>query len=249
MFKSRKEIEKIRAGGKILRRILQDTAKRVKAGVSTLELDQFAEREILKAGGKPSFKNYGESGNFFPGTLCTSVNDVVVHGVPSKKMILKEGDIVGLDIGMQYQGLFTDTAITVAVGKISRNTEKLLEVTKKALDAGIKAAQAGKRVGDISFAVQKIADAAGYGIVRDLVGHGVGYAVHEEPRVPNYGKAGTGPLLQPGMVLAIEPMFTLGGYRIVFEDDGWTVTTYDGSLAAHFEHTVVITEKGAEILT
>ncbi len=249
MIKSKKEIEIIREGGVILNKILRKTAALVKPGVSTSELDKFAEKEIIAAGGRPSFKNYGEDGNFFPASLCTSVNDVVVHGIPSKKAILKEGDIIGLDIGMQYKGLFTDTAITVVVGEVSKDIQKLLDVTQQALAAGIKAAKFGNRIGDISAAVEKVAELGDYGVVRDLVGHGVGYDVHEAPQVPNYGKAGTGMELVEGMVLAIEPMFNLGGYKVVFEDDGWTISTFDGKPSAHFEHTVVVTKKGGDILT
>ncbi|MHB8871776.1 MAG: type I methionyl aminopeptidase [Candidatus Doudnabacteria bacterium] len=249
MRKTQEEIDKIKEGGKILNRILLQTAELVKSGVSTWELNTFAEAEIVKAGGRPSFKGYGNKGHLFPAGLCTSVNAVVVHGVPSKEIILKEGDIVGLDIGMEYKGLFTDTAITVPVGKISEKAQNLLSLTKKALLIGIAEAKIGNRVGDIGAAVQKVADDNKLGIIRDLVGHGVGHAVHEEPQVPNYGKKGTGPELTEGLVIAIEPMFTLGTDDIFIEDDGWTVTTRDESLAAHFEHTVVITKNGPEILT
>ena len=249
MRKTQEEIDKIKEGGKILNRILLQTAELVKPGVSTWELNSFAESEIVKAGGRPSFKGYGNKGHLFPAGLCTSVNSVVVHGVPSKESILKEGDIIGLDIGMEYKGLFTDTAITVPVGKISEKAQNLLSLTKKALSIGIAQAKIGNKVGDIGAAVQKVADDNKLGIIRDLVGHGVGHAVHEEPQVPNYGKKGTGPELTEGLVIAIEPMFTLGTDDIFIEDDGWTVTTRDESLAAHFEHTVVITKNGPEILT
>ncbi len=249
MRKTQEEIDKIKEGGKILNRILLQTAELVRPGVSTWELNTFAEQEIFKAGGKPSFKGYGNKGHLFPAGLCTSVNSVVVHGVPSKERILKEGDIIGLDIGMEYKGLFTDTAITVPVGKISEKAQNLLSLTKKALAIGIAEAKIGNKVGDIGAAVQKVADDNKLGIIRDLVGHGVGHAVHEEPQVPNYGKKGTGPELTEGLVIAIEPMFTLGTDDIFIEDDGWTVTTKDESLAAHFEHTIVITKSGPEILT
>ncbi len=249
MHKTQEEIEKIREGGKILNRILQQTAKLAKPGISTWELNAFAEAEILKAGGRPSFKGYGPKGHQFPAGLCTSLNSVVVHGVPSKNQVLKEGDILGLDIGMEYKGLYTDTAITVAVGNITKEAQRLLELTKKALSIGIEQARIGNKVGDISAAVQKVADDNHLGIIRDLVGHGVGHAVHEDPQVPNYGKKGAGPELKEGLVIAIEPMFTLGTDDIFIEDDGWTVTTRDQSLAAHFEHTVAITKNGPEILT
>ena len=249
MRKTQEEIDKIKEGGKILNRILSQTAELVRPGVSTWELNTFAEQEIFKAGGKPSFKGYGNKGHLFPAGLCTSVNSVVVHGVPSKEAILKEGDTIGLDIGMEYKGLFTDTAITVPVGKISEKAQNLLSLTKKALSIGIAEAKIGNKVGDIGAAVQKVADDNKLGIIIDLVGHGVGHAVHEEPQVPNYGKKGTGSELTEGLVIAIEPMFTLGTDDIFIEDDGWTVTTKDESLAAHFEHTVVITKSGPEILT
>ncbi len=249
MRKTQEEIDKIAEGGKILNRILQQTAKLAEPGISTWQLNSFAEAEITKAGGRPSFKGYGNKGHQFPAGLCTSLNSVVVHGVPSKNQILKEGDLLGLDIGMEYKGLYTDTAITVAVGKVSTEAQRLLDLTKKALAIGIAEAKVGNRVGDIGAAVQKVADDNKLGIIRDLVGHGVGHAVHEEPQVPNYGKKGTGPELTEGLVIAIEPMFTLGTDDIFIEDDGWTVTTRDESLAAHFEHTIVITKNGPEILT
>ena len=249
MYKSKEEIDKIAEGGKILRAILKETAGLVKPGISTWELNTFAEKAIVKAGGRAAFKGYGPKDNPFPSGLCTSVNSAVVHGVPTKEP-LKVGDIVGLDIGMEYKGLYTDTAITVPVGKVSPEVEKLLKVTQEALDAGIKAAQLGNRIGDIGAAVQALADKAKLGIVRDLVGHGVGYDVHEDPQVPNYGKARTGRELKEGLVIAIEPMFTLGSYKLVYDDgDGWTISTADGSYAAHFEHTIAITKNGPRILT
>jgi methionyl aminopeptidase len=250
MIKTKDEIDKIREGGKIVHGILRKTAELVRPGISTWELDQFAEREIVKAGGRPSFKGYGEKDNPFPATLCTSVNDVVVHGIPSKKEVLKEGDIVTLDIGMEYKGLYTDTAITVPVGNISKEAQLLLEVTEKALQAGIKQAYAGNRIGDIGAAVQAVAEKAGFGVIRDLVGHGVGHGVHEDPQVPNYGRTHTGRELKEGMVLAIEPMIAMGSYKLVYDEgDGWTISTADGKYVAHFEHTVVVKKDRAEILT
>lgn len=250
MQKTKQEIDKIREGGKILHGILRATAKLVKPGISTAVLNDFAEKEIVKAGGRPSFKNYGTKDNPFPAGLCTSLNDVVVHGIPSKKEILQEGDIVGLDIGMEYKGFYTDTAITVPVGNVSAETQKLLEVTEKALQAGIDQARVGNRIGDIGAAIEVYANKAGLGVVRDLVGHGVGYDVHEDPQVPNYGRAHTGPELKEGMVLAIEPMFNLGTHKLVFDDyDGWTISTADGKYSAHFEHTIAVTKNRPEILT
>ncbi len=247
--KQPEEIRLINEGGKILRRILSELSEMAKPGVSTAELNAYAEKEILKVGGRPSFINYGPKNNEFPAGLCTSINDVVVHGIPSTEDVLQEGDIVGLDIGMEYKGLYTDTAITVPVGKIDPEVQKLLEVTKHCLDEAIKVAVAGNKVGDIGYTIQSIAEKAGYSVVRDLVGHGVGYDVHEDPMIPNYGRAGTGLTLQAGMVIAIEPMICVKDYHVVVDDDGWTIRTKDGSLAAHFEHTIAVGEKTAEVLT
>jgi methionyl aminopeptidase len=248
-IKSQDEINKIREGGQILHRILRELAEQVKPGVSTWDLNEYAEAEIAKAGGESSFKGYGEADNPFPAALCTSVNDAVVHGIPNKDVILKEGDIVGLDIGMKYKGLYSDTAITVPVGKVDPKIQKLLDVTKKSLSEAIKQAKAGNTIGDIAYATQAIVEKAGFNVVRDLVGHGVGHGVHEEPSVPNYGRKGAGMKLVAGMVLAIEPMVVMGGYKLKYEDDDWTIVTKDRSYSAHFEHTVAIGEKGADILT
>ncbi len=248
-IKSNKEVEILVEGGKILREILHNTASLVKPGISTWELNEFAEKAIFQAGGVPSFKNYGDKKNPFPAGLCTSVNDVIVHGIPTKKQILKEGDIIGLDIGMAYKNLFTDTAITVPVGQISALAHKLLETTKACLERAIKTALVGKTIGDIGFAIQTHAEANGFSVVRDLVGHGVGYEVHEAPEVPCFGKAGQGLELKEGMVLAIEPMLCEKSHQIAIEDDGWTITTFDHGLSAHFEHTIAITKNGARILT
>ncbi len=248
-IKSPEEINRIREGGQIVHRILREVAALIKPGVSTWELNEYAEKEIAKASGSASFKGYGDSSNPFPAALCTSVNEAVVHGIPSKDVILKEGDIVGLDIGMKYKGLYTDTAITVGVGKVSTKAQKLMDVTKKALSEAIKQAKVGNSVGDIANAAQTIVEKAGFNVVRDLVGHGVGHGVHEEPSVPNYGRKGSGMKLQEGMVLAIEPMVVIGGYKLEYEEDGWTIVTKDHSLAAHFEHTVAVGIKSGDILT
>lgn len=248
-IKTKSEIETIAKGGALLREILHNTAKLVRPGVSTLELSDFADAAIRKIGGRPSFIGYGERDNPFPAALCTSVNDVVVHGIPSKRVVLVEGDIVGLDIGMEYEGLYTDTAITVPVGAVDPVAQKLIDVTKKSLELGIAAAKEGGRMGDIGAAVQRYAEDNGFSVVRDLVGHGVGYGVHEDPQVPNYGKTGTGARLMEGMVLALEPMLCTGGHHVYFDDDGWTIRTEDGGLSGHFEHTIVITKNGARILT
>jgi len=247
--KTPQEIEIITEGGKLIHNILYATAGLARPGISTWELNEFAEKEIEKIDGRPSFKNFGPKKNPFPAGLCTSVNSVVVHGIPSKNTILKEGDIVSLDIGMEYKGLFTDTAITVPVGKISDTAKKLIETTRKSLSAAIDQVKPGNTIGDIAFATQKTVEAEGFSVVRDLVGHGVGYDVHEDPAVPNFGKKGTGEILREGMVLAIEPMVCEHEYFLQFEPDGWTISTKDGGLAAHFEHTIAITKNGARILT
>lgn len=248
-IKTAEEIEIIAKGGKLLHNILHKTAELVRPGISTFELNEFAEQEIVKIGGRPSFKGYGDKKNPFPAGLCTSVNDVVVHGIPSKKHILNKGDIIGLDIGMEFEGLYTDTAITVPVGEVSNRTNKLMETTKKCLDAAIKLAKPGIKTGDIGFLVQSIAEKENFSVVRDLVGHGVGYEVHEDPAVPCYGKKGQGATLKKGMVIAIEPMLCENEYFLVFENDGWTIRTKDGGLSAHFEHTIAVTEYGSRILT
>lgn len=247
--KTLQEIETIAEGGRILHDILYATAALAKPGISTWELNEFAEMQIQKAGGRPSFKNFGSKKNPFPAGLCTSLNDVVVHGIPSRESILKDGDIIGLDIGMEYKGLFTDTAITVTVGKASDIAKQLIETAKKSLFSAIAQAKPKNTIGDIAFTIQKTAEAAGFSVVRDLVGHGVGYEVHEEPSVPNFGKKGTGEILREGMVLAIEPMLCERDYFVQFEPDGWTISTKDGGLSAHFEHTIAITKNGARVLT
>lgn len=248
-IKSEDEIRLLNEGGKILRQILVDLAEMAKPGVSTTELNAYAENQIYKAGGRPSFINYGPKNNAFPAGLCTSVNDIVVHGIPSPEEILKDGDIIGLDIGMEYKKLYTDTAITVRVGSVSPTADKLVATTQACLQAAIKVAIAGNRIGDIGHAIQTLAEDAGFSVVRDLVGHGVGYGVHEDPMVPCYGKAGTGLKLETGMVLAIEPMICEKDYHIYVEDDGWTIRTADACLSAHFEHTIAVGKKSAQILT
>ena len=248
--KTAEDIQKLREGGRRLSRVLDALVKEVRPGITTKSLDERGERLIREGGDLPAFKNYKPKGASYPypATVCISVNDEVVHGIPGD-YVLKEGDIVSLDIGLSHEGLIVDMARTVPVGAISKEDEDLLRITKEALMAGIKAAEAGARVGDISAAVEACAEKAGYGIVRELGGHGVGHAVHELPFIPNYGKAGSGPKLIPGMVLAIEPMFNRGGDDVEVADDGYTYKTVDGSRAAHFEHSIVITEHGPEILT
>ena len=250
-IKTAKEIKILREGGKILASVLREVAKKVKPGVPTIELDELAEKLIREAGGEPSFLNYKTRYDkiSYPASLCVSKNDEVVHGIPSEDKILIEGDIVSLDLGMKYKGLYTDMAITMPVGEIDEKAKKLIEVCKKSLSKGIKAARSGATISDIGFAVQSYVEKRGFKVVRNLAGHGVGYEVHEEPEIPNFGRKGTGEILKEGMVLALEPMITDGSYEIFLDNDNWTWKTKDGSLAAHFEHTIVVTKKGGEILT
>ncbi len=249
-LKSAEDIVFLREGGRRLSRVLDALEEMVLPGITTGEIDLLAERLILDGGDKPAFKNYQPDGASYPypATVCISVNEEVVHGIPGERM-LKAGDIVSLDIGLSHNGLIVDMARTLPVGVVNPKVEKLLAITKDALKAGIKAAVVGARVGDIASTIEKCAVDAGFGIVRELGGHGVGHKVHELPFVPNYGKAGTGPLLQAGMVLALEPMFTLGKDDVVLDKDGYTYRTKDKSLAAHFEHSIAITADGPEILT
>ena len=251
-IKTKADIAILREGGKRHAYILKEVAKLVKPGVHVVKLDEKAAELIREGGDTPAFLNYQPYGAArpYPATLCVSINDEIVHGIPTEgDKILNEGDIVSLDLGLVHKNLITDGAITVPVGKIKPELEELLSVTKSALMAGIKAAKAGARVGDISNAIQTIGVAHGYGIVEELAGHGVGYHVHEDPYVPNFGRAGKGDLLKEGMVIAIEPMFNLGTKKIKLDTDGYTYRTADGKPSAHFEHTVVITKSGVEVLT
>ncbi len=249
-FKTKEEIELLRESGKRLAAVLQAVKAEIKPGVTTAYLDQVAERLIREGGDTPPFKNYTPHGarKPFPAALCVSVNDEIVHGIPGDR-VLNEGDIVSIDLGLTHKGMITDAALTVPVGKIPPPLAKLLEETERGLYEGIRVAKVGARIGDIGAAIEKVAHTHGYGIVRELGGHGVGHAVHEDPYVPNYGSKGTGPLLKSGMVLALEPMFMLGAEDISILPDGYTIITEDGSLSAHFEHTIVITESGPEIVT
>ena len=247
IVKSNEELYILRKGGKKLAAVLSSVAKVTIPGITTKFLDELAEKLILESGGKPSFKNYknpmGKDG--YPATLCVSINNEVVHGIPDER-ILKIGDVVGLDIGAWYGGLCTDTAMTILVGG---GTNRLIDATKKSLEIGISKVKAGVRIGDIGFAIQGFLEKEGFGVVRELVGHGVGNAVHEDPEIPNWGKSGTGPELVEGMVIAIEPMAIEGSPKVKLLPDGWTWATMDGFNAAHFEHTLVVTKNGAEILT
>lgn len=250
IIKTKEEIEKLRKGGTIIAAILREVVSRVAPGVTTGELNTFAEELIKKSGHTPAFLGYQPEGADypFPAGLCVSVNSEVVHGIPGKK-VLKDGDIVSLDIGLNYEGVFLDHAVTVPVGNITARQKTLLGATRDALDAGIMAIVPGARIGDIGHAIESVANDAGLGIVEGFSGHGVGRYIHEDPYVTNTGKPGKGELLEPGMVIAIEPMFTLGGGEVYVARDGYTCKTSDGSRAAHFEHTVLITEEGAEVLT
>ncbi len=253
--KTTNEIALMREGGKILSEVLGKVVKAVRPGATTAELDALAERLIKEAGGEPAFKGYTASyaGTPYPSTLCASINDEVVHAPATPPRVLKDGDILSLDIGMRYPavgGLYTDMAITVPVGKISEAAKKLLKVTRESLTKGIAAVRAGATIADIGRAVQEHAESAGFGVVRDLTGHGVGYAVHEPPAVPNYfDKNYAREPTVLNLPLAIEPMLTIGDWCVTTGDDGWTIKTVDGSLAAHFEATVVLTQDGLEILT
>ena len=245
-LKSAREIDVMAQGGRILGETLATLRRSVRAGVSTAELDRIAEDFIRSHDGAvPAFKGlYG-----FPGSICTSINDEIVHGIPSKKRVLKDGDIISMDVGVGYKGFFTDSAITVPVGDVDATTRRLLDVTAESLDAGIAAATVGNHIGDIGAAVQGVVEAAGFSVVRDLVGHGIGAEFHEEPQVPNYGKPKRKEKLVPGLTLAIEPMVNAGGPATRTLSDRWTIVTLDGSRSAHFEHTVAITESGPRILT
>jgi len=251
IIKTKAEIEILREGGKRLAQVLQKVGEKVKPGISTWELDQYARNLIKEMGDEPAFLNYCPDGakKSYPAALCVSVNDEVVHGIPSKNKILKEGDIVSIDCGLKHRGLFADHAITFPVGEISLSSKKLIEITKKALEAGIWAAKCGNQIGDISSAIESIARPYRYGVVEVLAGHGVGKKIHEDPYIPNFGKAGTGIKLIPGMVLALEPMFNNGTKYVLIDDDGYTIRTADGKKSAHFEHTILITDSEAEILT
>jgi len=251
-IKTKEDIAILREGGRRHGAILRELVKMVAPGVSARALEDRTRELIAEGGDKPAFLNYTPHGSDrpFPAALCLSINDEVVHGIPNEAdKVLKEGDIVTIDLGLIHKGLITDAAVTVPVGKISPETARLLATTKEALSVGIKAAKGGKRVGDISCAIERIGTAGRFGIVEELAGHGVGYDVHEDPFVPNYGEAGKGPILKPGMVIAIEPIFNLGDRHVELDLDGYTYRTSDGSPSAHFEHTVLITKGDPEILT
>lgn len=244
ILKSRHEIEKMKISNRIVVEVLEEIKKKIRVGVTTIELDRLAESVILKKGGTPAFKGY----RGYPNSLCISINEQVVHGIPSNRR-LKDGDLVSIDLGVYHDGYYGDAAITVGAGEITPEAKRLLDATQKALYVGIEKARAGNHLSDISNAVQMYVEGEGFSVVRAFVGHGIGTSLHEEPQVPNFGEAGKGPLLKSGMVLAIEPMVNAGVSDVEVLEDDWTVVTADGSLSAHFEHTVAITENGVEILT
>jgi methionyl aminopeptidase len=258
IIKTPEEIKIIREGGKRLATVLYKVKEKVAPGVSTKDLDIYAEKLIREMGDTPAFLNYRPDGALipFPASLCVSVNDEVVHGIPKKNRILKEGDIVSIDLGVKHKGLFTDMALTVPVGIVSARNSKLMQITEQALQAGIDAAQKGNTVGDIGHAIESFVRSRKgkeknmqYGIVEVLSGHGVGRAIHEDPYIPNFGKKGTGAKLVPGMIIALEPMLNVGTKNVTLDDDGYTFHTADGKNSAHFEHTILITEGEPEILT
>jgi len=242
------EIDRMRAAGAILADILDVLKAEIRPGISTGDLDEIAARMISDAGAVSSFKGYG-SNPPFPGVICASVNDEVVHGIPSPRRRLADGDLVSIDIGCIVDGWHADCARTWTVGRVPREVSDLVDATRRGMEAGIAAAMPGNRLGDVGHAIESVAHERGYGIVRPFVGHGIGRAMHEEPQVPNYGRPGTGMLIESGMCFAIEPMFNLGGDEVFVSDDGWTVRTADGALSAHYENTIAVTDAGPELLT
>ena len=243
-IKSPQELMAMRRAGAVVGEVLTLLKRSVEPGMTTKELDTIAYKEIIRHGAKPTFKGY----RGFPASICASINEEIVHGIPSKR-VLKAGDIIKVDVGATLDGFIGDAAVSMAVGQTSPEATALMDATRLSLEEGIKAARPGNRVGDIGAAVQQFGEARGYGVVREFVGHGVGRFLHEDPQVPNYGQPGLGPLLRPGMCIAIEPMFNMGDWRTRILDDQWTVVTADGQLSAHFEHSIAITEDGPEILT
>jgi methionyl aminopeptidase len=244
IYKSREEIETLDRCNRVVAQILAEVAGRVEPGVATADLDGLADRLCRDAGVRPAFKGY----RGYPCVLCVSVNEEVVHGIPSPKKVLREGDIVGIDFGVVLDGYFGDAAVTVPVGPISKEAGELLRVTRESLQRGIAAARAGRRLSDISAAVQQHVESHGFSVVREFVGHGIGTSLHEDPQVPNYGAPGSGPVLKEGLVLAIEPMVNIGGPAVRIHADGWTASTIDGSLSAHFERSIAITGDGPLVL-
>lgn len=250
-IKTKEEIEILKQGGKILADVLKELRELAKPGISTGFLNQKAKEMILARGAEPAFLNYHPTfmEKPYPASLCVSLNEVVVHGLPNDMVILKDGDILKLDLGVKYKNLFTDAAITVGVGKLTEEKQKLIDITKRALELAINEIKPRNHIGDIGFAIENYVESNGFYVIEILVGHGVGYEIHEEPNVPNYGKKGKGPELKPGMVLAIEPMVSLKTKEVQLSKDGFGYETLGGSLSAHFEHSVAVTEEGNEVLT
>ncbi len=243
-LKSKQDIEMLRKSGKILAKVMQKLQEFLKAGIKTSEIDRLAQELLYREGAIAAFKGY----KGFPANICTSVNEEVVHGIPGERKI-KEGDVVSLDLGVNYKGYFSDAAITAPIGKVDSKVKKLIDVTRKALSEGIKQARLNNHLSDISYAIQTYVERHSFSVVRQFVGHGIGYSLHEEPEIPNFGRPHHGPLLKSGMVLAIETMVNMGGWECKILDNGWTAVTKDGLASAHFEHTLAITERGPEILT
>lgn len=249
LIKTKKEIDLIRESCEIVAETLQLVKRYAKAGVTTLELDKIAEDYIRSNNGRPAFKGYSQAGSIdFPGTICSSIDDEVVHGIPGNRALV-EGEILSVDVGVEKNKFFGDAAISIAVGQISEEKKKLMDVTEKSLYLGIEAAIPENRVGDIGFAIQQYVEENGFSVVKDLCGHGVGKHLHEDPQIPNYGKRNTGALIKNGMTFAIEPMINMGSYKVIVADDGWTVLTADAKPSAHFEHTIAIIDGKPEILT
>ena len=250
-IKTKEEIEILKKGGKILAEVLRELEKLAKPGVSTGFLNERAKEIIIAKGARPSFEGYQSSFSDkpYPAAICASLNEVVVHGLPSEKAVLKDGDILKLDLGVEYKKLFTDAAITIGIGEISKEKQRLMDITERALELAIEEIKPGNHIGDIGFAIENYIEGNGFYVVEILVGHGVGYAVHEEPNIPNYGKRGGGPILKPGMVLAIEPMAALKNRKVQLSKDGFGYEVLDGSISAHFEHTVAVTDDGYKVLT
>lgn len=248
-LKTEAEIERMRRPARITAEILAALCEKARPGVTTADLDREAARLIAKLGARSAFKNYRVGSAIYPAVLCASVNDEIVHGIPSERRELVEGDIIGLDFGVSVDGYFADAAVTVAIGKVDEESARLIQATEQSMAEGIEQAREGSRLGDIGAAVQEKAEAAGFSVVRDFVGHGIGRALHEDPQVPNFGKKGRGRTITAGMVLAIEPMVNAGTAAVKLDGDGWTARTADGRRSAHFEHTVAVTKRGPEILT
>ena len=252
IIKNQEDLENLRESGKRLAAVLFEVARQTTAGANAKDLDKLAERLIRKGGDVPAFLNYQPEGadRPFPASICISINDEVVHGIPNEKeKIIKEGDIVTLDLGLSHKGMITDMAVTVPVGEIDEESKKLLEVTKKALENGINSARVGGRIGDIGYAIEGTLHGTNFDVVEELGGHGVGYKVHDEPYIANYGEKGTGPIIKEGMVLALEPIVNVGNKDVVLDDDGYTFRTKDGRRSAQFEHTIYVTKEGVEVIT